>query len=115
MNTPNHRQFLRGLGVSLALPVFETFAAKKTSVPAGAQRFVCVSPNYGMYPGGFFPEQAGAGYVMPPLLKAARGTPQAPRAPQASADDPRPVLQLVKSEPQNAPATASRSNRLLMP
>ena len=34
-----------------------------------ARRFVCVSPNYGMNPGGFFPEQTGANYEMPRLLK----------------------------------------------
>ncbi len=34
-----------------------------------AKRFVCVSPNYGMNPGGFFPEQTGANYEMPRLLK----------------------------------------------
>lgn len=71
----NRRTFLRGLGVSLALPSFETFA-KPTAKPKQASRFVCVSPNYGMYPGHFFPTATGQGYELPkPLssLKAHRG------------------------------------------
>jgi hypothetical protein len=67
MMTMNRRHLLRGLGVSLALPAFETFAAPR-SVPS-ARRFVCVSPNYGMYPSSFFPKETGANYVMPTLLK----------------------------------------------
>lgn len=68
MKNTDRRTFLRGLGVSLALPMFETFAVTKKT-PAAAQRFVCASPNYGMYPGGFFPEETGASYAMPALLK----------------------------------------------
>ncbi|MFT4550611.1 MAG: hypothetical protein ACI8XO_000383 [Verrucomicrobiales bacterium] len=73
MNNTNRRTFLRGVGVSLALPRFETFAAPKESASAEAERFVCVSPNYGMYPGGFFPDETGADYAMPALLKPLEG------------------------------------------
>ncbi len=68
MKLPNRRTFLRGVGVSLALPAFETFAAAAGS-PSKAKRFVCASPNYGMYPGTFFPEKTGSDYAMPSLLK----------------------------------------------
>lgn len=66
----DRRSFLRGLGVSIALPAFDSLHAetKKTSSTA-AQRFVCVSPNYGMNPGGFFPEDTGADYQTPTSLK----------------------------------------------
>jgi len=66
----DRRTFLRGLGVSIALPAFESLhAAKESKSSANAKRFVCVSPNYGMNPGGFFPGQTGTDYAMPPLLK----------------------------------------------
>ena len=68
MSSLNRRNFLRGIGVSIALPALESLGAApaKSSV---AKRFVCVSPNYGMNPGGFFPEQTGANYALPTLLK----------------------------------------------
>ena len=56
------------MGVSLALPSLESLQAA-TAPKSSARRFVCVSPNYGMNPGGFFPEQTGSDYVMPTLLK----------------------------------------------
>ena len=68
MNSINRRNFLRGVGVSLALPSLESLQAATGANPA-ARRFVCVSPNYGMNPGGFFPEQTGANYTLPTLLK----------------------------------------------
>jgi hypothetical protein len=66
----NRRNFLRGLGVSFALPAFESLGRQSAQTAAKAQRFVCVAPNYGMYPGGFFPTETGAAYAMPSLLKS---------------------------------------------
>ena len=54
--------------VFLALPSLESLQAA-TASKSSARRFVCVSLNYGMNPGGFFPEQTGSDYVMPTLLK----------------------------------------------
>ena len=66
----DRRAFLRGLGVSIALPAFESlYAANESLSRTNAKRFVCVAPNYGMYPGGFFPEETGSEYAMPSLLK----------------------------------------------
>ena len=65
----NRRTFLRGIGVSIALPAFES-TGRPSSGAARAKRFVCVAPNYGMYPGGFFPERTGVDYAMPSLLKS---------------------------------------------
>jgi len=42
----------------------------KPAETAKAKRFVCVSPNYGMNPNGFFPETTGSPYRMPLLLKS---------------------------------------------
>ena len=64
----DRRNFLRGLGACIALPALESLPAA-ASEPAAAKRFVCVSPAYGMNPGGFFPEQTGADYALPALLK----------------------------------------------
>ena len=69
MKTLTRRNLLRGVGVSIVLPAFASLSAEETNTNS-AKRFVCVSPNYGMYPGGFFPENVGADYVMPPLLKS---------------------------------------------
>ncbi|MFP6873330.1 MAG: DUF1552 domain-containing protein [Verrucomicrobiales bacterium] len=68
MPSLNRRNFLHGVGVSIALPALESLRAAPAE-PAAAKRFVCVSPNYGMNPGGFFPGQTGANYTLPTLLK----------------------------------------------
>lgn len=45
------RSFLRGLGVSIALPAFDSLhAANENRTNANADRFVCVSPKYPMNP-----------------------------------------------------------------
>ena len=64
----NRRNFLKGIGVSIAIPALESLGVPAGKTPA-AKRFVCVSPNYGMNPAGFFPDQTGANYAMPTLLK----------------------------------------------
>ena len=68
MNQPNRRTFLRAAGIAIALPTFETFA-QSSATEAKAKRFVCASPNYGMYPGHFFPEATGEDYQLPAVLK----------------------------------------------
>ncbi len=68
MNT-NRRTFLKGAGVSIALPAFEVFSKTPATGTAAAKRFVCVAPNYGVYPGNFFPEQTGSDYELPELLQ----------------------------------------------
>ena len=68
MSSLSRRNFLRGAGVSLALPVLESVHAAPAEA-AAAKRFVCVAPGYGMNPGGFFPEQTGENHDLPVLLK----------------------------------------------
>ena len=69
----SRRQFLKGAGVAIALPMLESLpgvqAEQKTKRPV--KRFVCLSNNYGVYQKAFFPDasQAGAGYDMPETLK----------------------------------------------
>ena len=56
MPSLNRRNFLRGVGVAIALPALESLGAPAVKAPS-AKRFVCGSPNYGMNPGGFFPKK----------------------------------------------------------
>jgi hypothetical protein len=66
----SRRAFLRGAGVSVALPLLDSmrpaFAAGKPDVP---RRMVCVETNMGILPQFFFPEKAGADYELSPYLK----------------------------------------------
>ena len=65
------RDILRGLGVAFALPGFASLRADSDKTSDGSlKRFVCVSPNYGMNPGGFFPTETGSDYEMPSLLES---------------------------------------------
>ncbi|MAI71653.1 MAG: hypothetical protein CMM01_12160 [Rhodopirellula sp.] len=65
------RDVLRGLGVAIALPSFASLRAEsEKSSEETTKRFVCVSPNYGMNPGGFFPTKTGRDYKMPSLLES---------------------------------------------
>ncbi|MEO2015102.1 MAG: DUF1552 domain-containing protein, partial [Fuerstiella sp.] len=71
MTNVTRRQILKGLGVSIALPSFASLRASPIGPTGGAvKRFVCVAPNYGMNPAGFFPTETGANYEMPRLLKS---------------------------------------------
>ena len=83
--TAHRRTFLRGVGISIALPPFESLRAAEpkekgtdnatsaTTTSANgspaATRFVCIAPTYGMNPGGFFPSEVGEDYTMPLLLQ----------------------------------------------
>ena len=75
MHTPlRRRTFLQAAGVSIALPMLEAMqptARAATTPRKPVKRFVCLSNNYGIYKGTFFPnsEQAGADYDLPDTLK----------------------------------------------
>ncbi len=67
----NRRQFLRGVGVGLALPAMECMtpafgrSASKVEAP---RRMLIVSNNLGVLPQPFFPAKAGADYELSPYL-----------------------------------------------
>ena len=71
----SRRGFLRGVGACLALPAFDSLAStagaatKQVGGSGVAKNFVCVAPDYGIYPSGFFPAETGSDYKMPTLLK----------------------------------------------
>lgn len=75
---PSRRHFLRAAGVCLALPTMEALQAGDGSAlvaerPDEVKRMVCIGNEFGMYPGAFWPEQAGADYALSPLLAPLRG------------------------------------------
>ncbi len=75
MKTPglpviDRRHFLRGLGMALALPAFESlnvgFAAEAKATDP--RRLICIGNHLGFWPGGFFPTTGGRDYAMSSTL-----------------------------------------------
>ena len=67
----DRRQFLKGVGVSLALPMMESWIPRSLAAaapPGQLKRLVCVGTYLGFYQDAFFPQQAGADYEMPTTL-----------------------------------------------
>ena len=62
----DRRQFLSGLGVTLALPWLESSAMAEAP---RSKRLVCVGNHLGFYPGNFFPKTAGKNYETSSTLK----------------------------------------------
>lgn len=64
---PSRRHFLKGAGVTIALPLLESLnAAEGTST----KRMVFVSTGLGMNPRTFFPKETGADFAPSPVLPA---------------------------------------------
>jgi len=70
------RAFLRGAGVSLALPFLEAmrpaFGAAAKAANAGSavpRRMVCIQTNQGIMPQFFFPEKSGRDFALTPYLE----------------------------------------------
>jgi hypothetical protein len=68
-NLLNRRRFLQGIGVTLSLPAFESFAAKSPKLAESPRRLVCIGNHLGFYPGNFFPKDEGKGYTSTSSLK----------------------------------------------
>ena len=68
-NLLNRRRFLQGIGVTLSLPAFESFAAKSSKLAESPRRLVCVGNHLGFYPGNFFPKDEGKSYTATSTLK----------------------------------------------
>lgn len=72
----SRRSFLRGAGVSLALPLldamFAVHGATAKAANAGTavpRRMVCIQTNQGIMPQFFFPEKPGRGFALPQYLE----------------------------------------------
>lgn len=67
----NRRQFLRGAGVALGLPLLDAMCpafAQDASAVQTPRRMLAVCNNLGLLPEKFFPEEAGRGYKLSPYL-----------------------------------------------
>lgn len=64
----SRRQFLKSAGVTIALPMLDSFAGAAEAALPG-KRMVCLSSALGMNPGTFFPKTYGSGYELSPVLK----------------------------------------------
>ena len=56
------RQFLKGAGLSLALPFMESRAVA-ASQTARAKKILAIGNHLGFYPGAFFPKEEGTDYA----------------------------------------------------
>lgn len=72
----NRRTFLRGAGVTLALPLLDAmrpaFGAGAKSAAAGSavpRRMVCIQTNQGIMPQFFFPAKSGRDFALTPYLE----------------------------------------------
>ena len=72
MKTLSRRTFLRGTGVSMALPILEAMLPFRAQAAAAEapRRFVAINIPLGFIPTNFFPEQAGADYALTSYLKS---------------------------------------------
>ena len=78
MNTPHistpmpRRRFLRGLGVTLGLPMLDCMTPVFGSrpPPKPPRRMLLISNNLGVLPQHFFPKDKGANYTLSPYLQA---------------------------------------------
>jgi hypothetical protein len=69
--TRPRRSFLKAAGISIALPVLQSArrVAGSEQGLAPPRRMVCIGNEFGMYPGAFWPDKAGADYELTQLLE----------------------------------------------
>ena len=63
------RQFLKAVGISIALPCMESLGSPLTIEETAPMRMVCISSALGLYPQAFFPKTFGADYQLSPTLQ----------------------------------------------
>src|SRR5262245_4068285 len=68
--TLNRRRFLKAAGLTVALPLLESFApAARAAGPQAPRRMIAICNALGPCPDYFFPEKAGRDYEMTPYLE----------------------------------------------
>ena len=68
----HRRRFLKGVGVSLALPMLETFRVPSllaATAPTQVKRLVCIGTYLGFHQDHFFPKRTGKSFEMPRVLE----------------------------------------------
>ena len=63
------RQFLKAVGISVALPSLESLGSPVSTKEEIPMRMVCISSALGLYPKAFFPKTFGADYQLSPTLQ----------------------------------------------
>ena len=63
----SRRKFLQATGVSLSLPVLESFGA--ASAKTSPKRMIAINQDLGFIPKNFFPKTSGKGYRLSPYLE----------------------------------------------
>ena len=64
------RTFLRGAGVTLALPLLEAMTPLRAQAAATApRRMICINTTLGLHTPNLFPEQSGKDYALTPYLE----------------------------------------------
>ena len=69
----SRRQFLKGTGVALALPMLESLQVAAAPPTGSPRRLLAICTNLGILPDRFFPETAGSDYVLSPYLEELAG------------------------------------------
>ena len=66
----DRRHFLRGLGMALALPAFDSLNVGFAATPSkpDPRRLICIGNHLGFWPGGFFPTAEGRDYAISQTL-----------------------------------------------
>lgn len=68
----SRRTLIRAAGISLALPVLESFGTAADEPATGAKppirRMVCICAPLGLHPDNFIPQETGKGYALSPYL-----------------------------------------------
>ena len=66
----SRRTFLRGTGVTLALPLLEAMTLVRAQAAAQPpRRMICINTSLGLHTPNLFPEQAGQDYALTPYLE----------------------------------------------
>ncbi len=68
----SRRTFLRGAGVSLALPLLGAMSPLRGRAAEPPRRLICINTNLGLHTPNLFPARAGRDYALTPYLEAIR-------------------------------------------
>jgi hypothetical protein len=66
----SRRTFLRGAGVTLALPLLEVMTPLRAASARPPRRMICINTTLGLHTPNLFPEKAGKDYALTPYLEA---------------------------------------------
>lgn len=66
----SRRTFLRGAGVTLALPLLEVMTPLRATSAQPPRRMICINTTLGLHTPNLFPEKAGKDYALTPYLEA---------------------------------------------